>query len=246
MRDESKAIEWLKRVIREKTILGEETKVANIIKEILWEEAGIKSTLVPLDGDENRCNLVAEIKGNKPGPVLAFAGHMDVVPLGEGAWDVEDPFGAEEVNGRIYGRGSSDMKAGLMASVVAMINLKNSGADFSGGLKLFATAGEESGLLGSKQLREQKYADDVDAMIVGEPTQGITFAGHKGVLRIKITTDIEIPEGEKPEPGKNAINYMLKFLENYDKEFKLSDFIVEDPTDRLSLNININPPTNAL
>ncbi|WP_369123792.1 M20/M25/M40 family metallo-hydrolase, partial [[Ruminococcus] torques] len=71
-----------------------------------------------------------------------------------------------------YGRGTTDMKSGLVAAVVAMINLKESGLPLNGTVRLLATVGEEKGELGAGQLAELGYADDMEALVVCEPTGG--------------------------------------------------------------------------
>ena len=82
-------------------------------------ESGIESTIQSVG--HNRANLVARLKGVGNKKSLVFCGHMDTVSVGEIPWEHE-PFGAEEIDGRIYGRGSADMKGGLAALIMAMKN----------------------------------------------------------------------------------------------------------------------------
>ncbi|WP_032452868.1 M20 family metallopeptidase, partial [Klebsiella quasipneumoniae] len=70
---------------------------------------------------EGRCNLIARLPGSKSGKPLAFTGHLDTVPLGNARWQY-DPFGAQMEDGRLYGRGSSDMKAAIAAFAVACVH----------------------------------------------------------------------------------------------------------------------------
>ncbi len=162
MIDNTTAVEWLKEIIRIDSTLGNEKEVADYIK-ILLDDAGIPYEEITYA--EGRTQLVATLEGTGEGKVLGISGHMDVVPVGENEWEY-DPFSATEVDGKIYGRGSSDMKSGVMAAVVAMINLKESGTAFNGKLKLLLTAGEETSAVGSEQLTELGYADYLDALLV--------------------------------------------------------------------------------
>lgn len=118
---------------------------------------------------DHRANLVAEIGHCQTDRVLAFSGHMDTMGQGDKPWHHE-PLGAEIVGDRLYGRGAADMKSGLAAMVVALIELKEEGRLLSGALRLLATAGEELGTTGSHRLERAGLVEDVDALVVGEPT----------------------------------------------------------------------------
>lgn len=120
MENEKDAIQWLQDVIRIPSVDGNETEVALYIKNLL-DEAGIENELV--EYAPGRDNLIATLKKGKGDKVLGLSGHMDVVPIGDKTW-THDPFGGEEVDGKIYGRGASDMKSGLMSMVAALINVK--------------------------------------------------------------------------------------------------------------------------
>ena len=92
---------------------------------------------------EGRCNLIASLPGAKSGKPLAFTGHLDTVPLGNARWQY-DPFGSQMEDGRLYGRGSSDMKAAIAAFAVACVHQRE--AILAGrGAVLLITGGEETG-----------------------------------------------------------------------------------------------------
>ncbi|APC39351.1 M20 family metallopeptidase [Clostridium estertheticum] len=112
-------------------------------------ESGIESTIQSV-GD-NRANLIARIKGTGHKKSLVFCGHMDTVSVGEIPWEHE-PFGAEEIDDRIYGRGSSDMKGGLAALIMAMIEVSKSGITLEGDLIFAATTGEEVDCIGANTM----------------------------------------------------------------------------------------------
>src|SRR3712207_9567583 len=88
-------------------------------------------------------------------PSLMLCGHMDVVPAGGSAWDA-DPFAAELRDGKIYGRGASDMKSGLVAMAVALANLKQEGTPLPGDVLFAATAGEEVDCRGARRFVDRK------------------------------------------------------------------------------------------
>ncbi|KIS03298.1 M20/M25/M40 family metallo-hydrolase [Paucilactobacillus wasatchensis] len=164
--DQQEKIGILSDLIGFRTVGGDETQVANYLIK-LFSDHGIKSQKVKYA--ENRDNLVVQI-GNGQGPVLAFSGHQDVVAEGDlASWD-SDPFKAKITDDRIYGRGTSDMKAGLAAMVIAIIELHENNQALNGTLRFMATIEEEVGELGSHQLLTEGYANDIDALITGEPT----------------------------------------------------------------------------
>src|SRR6266700_3880064 len=101
------------------------------------------------DLGNNRANVVTVLQGSGERPALVFNGHLDVVPVGDTPW-THDPFGGVHVGGRLYGRGTSDMKGGLMAMVMAADALKRAGARLKGDLIVSGVADEETGALGAK------------------------------------------------------------------------------------------------
>src|SRR5688572_28649824 len=119
-------------------------------------------------------NLFAKLSGKRPGKHFCFAGHSDVVPVGrrEG-WSV-DPFGAEIIDGRLYGRGAADMKGAVaaFAAAAARFSVRRNG-DFAGAISLLITGDEEGpSVNGTKPMLPALAADGekFDACLVGEPT----------------------------------------------------------------------------
>ncbi|MFL8888533.1 ArgE/DapE family deacylase [Helcococcus kunzii] len=205
--DKKKSIKVLQDILKIKTENDNEKEVAIYLKNLL-NENGIESELVEFD--EGRCSLVAEIS-NGEGKTLAISGHMDVVNAGnEEEWD-KPPYAGIIENDVIWGRGASDMKSGLAALVLAMIDLHNS-KKFKGKIRLLATVGEEIGELGSKQLTDEGHADNIDAMLIREPVNiGIVYA-HKGSLNYKVTSKGLAAHSSAPETGNNAIENLLKLI----------------------------------
>lgn len=142
-----------------------------------------------------RANVVAR-RGT--GPFRAFTGHIDVVPLGTAPW-TRDPFGGEIVDGRLYGRGACDMKAGVAAMIAAAI------AEPEVPVALYLTGGEETGSHGARALAEAGLLDAATLLVVGEPTANRFLAGHKGALWLRACCHGVTAHGSTPHLGDNAI-----------------------------------------
>ena len=180
---------------------GKEECCADLLREVL-EAAGFSCTLVGLGS--GRTNLVARIGNPGKGPPLCFTGHMDVVPLGMQAWQ-HDPFGAEIVDGCLYGRGSSDMKSGIAAFVCAATKLAPKLHD-TAGMLLLITAGEETGCEGAAALvkNASHLLATAGLLLVGEPTGNKPLQGHKGALWLKAVAKGKTAHGSMPQNGDNA------------------------------------------
>ena len=135
---------------------------------------------------KNRLTLIAERGLNQSIPPIVLTGHFDTVPLGEKPWG-EDPFSGTIKDGKIFGRGSSDMKGGLAAMICASILAFRESAP-QGGVRLIFTAGEEPGCHGAKHLADTNYdLGNASAIIVGEPTSNVPAIGHKGALYLNVS-----------------------------------------------------------
>ncbi|HFI0463537.1 TPA: ArgE/DapE family deacylase [Streptococcus suis] len=205
--NKEQAIDLLQTLLQMETENDQEAQVAQHLKDLL-EAHDIPCQLV--EYSPGRASLVAEISQGE-GPVLGITGHMDVVKAGDPADWTHPPYSGHIEDGVIWGRGASDMKSGLAALVLAMIRVKESG-NFKGTLKLLATVGEEVGELGSKQLTDLGYADQVQAMLIGEPcNMGIIYA-HKGSLNFKVTNKGTAAHSSMPDLGNNAIEKLNQFM----------------------------------
>ncbi|HZJ54018.1 MAG TPA: M20 family metallopeptidase [Myxococcaceae bacterium] len=151
-----------------------------------------------------RASLVAAMPGGSR-PPLCFAGHLDTVPLGAAPW-TRNPFAGETDAGRLYGRGSSDMKSGVAALACAALDLAREGQLRDGGLTLVFVAGEETGCEGAAHLARTAGAlGTAAALVVGEPTGGRPLVGHKGALWLEARTRGVTAHGSMPERGVNAV-----------------------------------------
>jgi succinyl-diaminopimelate desuccinylase len=167
------------------------------------EAAGFRCVFVEMG--EGRANLIARIGGAPDRPPLAFTGHVDVVPLGARVWSVA-PFGGETGNGKVFGRGASDMKSGVAAFVAAAIDLAPRLAT-SPGVVLVVTAGEETGCEGAFHMARTagNVLGQAGALVVAEPTSNRPLVGHRGALWLKAATKGVTAHGSMPDRGVNAV-----------------------------------------
>ncbi len=180
---------------------GNEVEICDYLQDI-FANLGLQ-TKVTSFGDKRR-NLIATIGGNSNRSPIGITGHMDTVPLGSEEWSY-DPFAGTIENGRIYGRGTCDMKGGVAAAICAVQEL---GEDIKNGpgVTFFITGGEETGSDGARDYAEQPNEDrKIGALIVAEPTNLIPLSGHKGVFWVKAVAKGKTAHGSMPEHGENAI-----------------------------------------
>lgn len=171
---------------------------------LLAEECRARGLEVTLDEvAPGRPNLVARLEGG-PGPGLLLLGHTDVVPAGDG-WSF-DPLAGDVVGARLRGRGSTDMKGGLAAAVVAMDTLRRSGVELSGPVELAALVDEEELGLGARHFVADLAPDRHLGCLVAEPTdlQPIVAARGDAYLEIEVT-GLAAHSGN-PADGRNAIH----------------------------------------
>ena len=152
-----------------------------------------------------RPNVVGTLEGRAPGKSLMFCGHLDTVSV-EG---MTSPFDPIERDGRLYGRGSADMKGGVAAMIGAARTLASSGGLESGRLIVAAVVDEEYASIGAEALVSRWHAD---AAVVTEPTDLVVAIGHKGFSWIEVTTKGRAAHGSRPQEGRDAILRMGRVL----------------------------------
>lgn len=197
----SYAVELTRALVRIDTVNppGNEARAIGLVRAEL-EPLGFRCAEAPLG--PGRSSLVARAGGT--GRVLAFTGHVDTVPLGSRAWSV-DPFGGAIIDGRLYGRGSSDMKSGVAAFVAAARDYGRRDEGESG-LLLVITAGEETGCDGARSVAETAgLLGTADALLIGEPTANVPLVGHKGALWLEAAAEGVTAHGSMPQNGVNAV-----------------------------------------
>lgn len=217
--ERERKIQILKDMVNIDSTNGHEEQVANYLQKLLAEH-GIESEKVQYDVD--RASLVSGI-GSSDEKVLAFSGHMDVVDAGDVSKWKFPPFEAAEHEGKLYGRGATDMKSGLAAMVIAMIELHEEKQKLNGKIRLLATVGEEVGELGAEQLTQKGYADDLDGLIIGEPSGHRIVYAHKGSINYTVKSTGKNAHSSMPEFGVNAIDNLLLFYNEVEKFVKSID-----------------------
>ena len=173
------------------------------------------------DNDRHpRWNVIARLESGRPGPTVHFNSHVDVVAPGAG-WS-RDPFGGEVADGRVYGRGTCDMKGGLAASIAAVEALQEAGLTTAGALEVSATADEESGgHAGVAWLAERGWFSParIDHVIIPEPfNRDLVCLGHRGVWWAEIETFGHIAHGSMPFQGDCAVRHMTALVDALERE----------------------------
>jgi len=159
-------------------------------------------------------NLVARLKGNRAGPRLILSGHIDTYPIGDSSSWKTEPFSASIADGRLYGRGSCDMKGGVAAAMAVMRLFATEAQDFPGEI-ILALAGDEEtmGELGTQAMIEDLDFFEGGAVIVpdvGAPQ--VPRCGEKGMLWVRVTSYGRSSHGAHVHRGRNAINTLIQTL----------------------------------
>jgi succinyl-diaminopimelate desuccinylase len=202
---------------------GNERACLELLAEIL-KRAGADTILHPMG--ETRGNLVARIEGGgsqaKP---LCFTGHVDTVPIGLAPWSF-DPFCGTVRDGKLLGRGSTDMKGGVAAFVSAACDYAAS-KERGQPIEMIITSAEETGCEGAIALAKQQTLKEARALVVAEPTSNALANGHKGVLWLKAVFSGRTAHGSMPHLGDNAAYKAAEGL------LALRDFKFDAPSHRL-------------
>lgn len=211
----------LKDLIAINSVNGNEAEVAKYLAD-LFKKHGIESQLDEF-GDK-RANLTVYFgQGDR---VLGVTGHMDTVAIGDRDKWQHDPFTASVDGDRLYGRGAADMKSGLAAQVIALIQLHDDHRLPDGHVRFIATAGEEYGTPGANRLEAAGVAEALVGLLVGEPTSGNVVYAHSGSLNYRIISEGKSVHSSRPEDGKNAIDALVDYCV---KERTLFDQVKKDP-----------------
>lgn len=213
-----------------------------------FEVEMIRAYGTPGDSDKYpRWNMVARREGARTGECVHFNSHIDVVDVGQG-WSF-DPFGGELSDGKIYGRGSCDMKGGLATSIIAVEAFLDTWPDYSGAIEISGTADEETGGFGGvAYLAEKGYfsPERVQHVIIPEPlNKDRVCLGHRGVWWAEIETHGQIAHGCMPFLGDCAVRHMGAVMEEMEKslfpalaEKRTEMPIVPEGAKQSTLNIN--------
>jgi succinyl-diaminopimelate desuccinylase len=164
--------------------------------------------------DLEKPNIVTSLKAPSRGRRLILNGHIDVFPVGSGEGWSRDPWGGELVDGRVYGRGACDMKAGTTASIYAYLVLRELQDELRGGATLTVVSDEESGgRLGSGWLVENVPEALGDCCINGEPSSPYTIRfGEKGILWLRVRVRSAGGHGAYTHTSLNPIKIAAKLI----------------------------------
>lgn len=185
-----------------------EAQIGAYVAEVLGE-IGLNVTLHEIA--PGRVNVVGILKGNQRGRSLLLNAHMDTVGV-EGMQI--DPFGAEIKEGRLYGRGTQDMKGSLAAMIAAAKALADNEVELGGDLIIAAVADEEYASIGTEDLVKRVRAD---AAIVTEPTNLQICVAHRGFIWYEVETIGRSAHGSRYQEGIDANIRMGRFLAQLDR-----------------------------
>ena len=185
---------------------GNERAIVGVCRDAL---APLRAAVTEVERAPGRVSLVAA--GPHPGgearrPTLLVNGHLDVVPIDRAAW-VHDPFAAVLEDGRLYGRGTADMKGGIAAAIVALQTLERAGRVPACNVVFHLVADEErGGALGTRVLLEQGLIT-ADACLVPEPTSLQVCIAERGLMVVDVTIEGRPGHGSAPREGVSAIEH---------------------------------------
>src|SRR6267143_2293683 len=192
---------------------GGEAEIANAIAATL-RQGGLDVEIQEVAA--GRSNVIGILEGRQQGRSLMLCGHMDTV----GVAGMDAPFDPVQKDGRIYGRGSQDMKGGLASMIAAILRIVENGGLAAGRMLLAAVVDEEYASIGADALVTKWKAD---AAVVGEPTDMKIAVGHKGFEWVEVTAEGIAAHGSRPAEGRDAILRMgrvLSRLERLDRELQ--------------------------
>jgi succinyl-diaminopimelate desuccinylase len=191
----SRAADLLAELVRADTVAASEAGLGRRLAGIL-DGAGLAGTFV--DFEPGREQYVGRTGGEAP---LTFTGHLDTVPATPADWSV-DPWAAEVAGDRMVGRGTSDMKAGVAALVLAVADHLSTPHECRG-VQVVLCSGEETGCEGAAAIPREALAPG-GPLVVAEPTANRLVPGHKGAHWMRLSATGRAAHGSAPELGDNA------------------------------------------
>ena len=175
--------------------------------------ATLEALGLPCELDEflpGRANVLARVTGRGEKPALVFSAHLDTTPTGDLPWSF-DPFCGEVVDGRLRGRGASDMKSAAAAFIAAADRLNRRAEPLAGDVILALTAGESSNCLGARHLVAQGFQKEIGAFLCGEPSTLDVIVVEKAILWLEAEARGAIGH-VSGAAGLNAIEMMADFI----------------------------------
>jgi len=189
---------------------GTESRVVRFIAGWVRRELGLEPLLQ--EAAPGRQNLVLTLDSGAPGPCLMLEGHTDVVSEGSREAWTHDPFGGELVEGRIYGRGTCDMKAGVAVALATAKAFRSAGVPWKGKIRLGLVCDEEGMMIGIKSFIRAGHADDVSACLVPEPEENQLCISMKGAIRAVLRVHGRMAHGAMPLSGVNPNTRLARII----------------------------------
>ena len=202
MTDLTGCVEFLQRLIRTQSMPGEEGALADLVVE---EMDGLGYDEVRID---EAGNVIGLVRGAGEAPSVMFNTHLDHVDAGDPAAWPHPPFGATIVDGRVWGRGSVDIKGPLAAQVHGIGHLRDGGAP-PGDVYVTGVVQEEVGGLGARYLAERLQTDLV---LIGEPSSNQLRRGHRGRVELSVHARGRSAHASVPHRGANPLTTTGRFL----------------------------------
>jgi len=185
---------------------GNERAIAGVCRDAL---APYRAAITEVEPAPGRLSLIAAVPhpgGEAPRPTLIVNGHLDVVPVDAAGWE-HDPFRPVLERGRLFGRGTADMKGGIAAAIAALGTLKRAGREPACNVVFHLVADEErGGALGTQVLSERGLVTG-DACLVPEPTSLRVCVAERGLLVADVTVHGRPGHGSSPRDGVSAIEH---------------------------------------
>lgn len=253
-KNQLKGARLLQKLVQEDSIRGNESGAQAVVIE-KCRQLGLKLDIWEIDREElakhpaffcdrhdfhGNPNVVAVLKGTGGGKSIILNGHIDVVPVGaKGAWE-QDPFSGNIQDGKLYGRGSTDMKGGTVALLMALEALIKTEIKLAGDVIFQSVIEEESGGAGTLAAVLRGYT--ADGAIIPEPTNLKIFPKQQGSIWFRITVKGKAAHGGTRYEGVSAIEKSLLVLNRLRQLEKQRNLLITDP---LYKNIPIPIPINV-
>jgi len=208
--NDREVIEVCQALVRIKSVNppGSERAIAEFAAGYL-NKAGLQVELI--EHGAERASVLARLKGSGELPGVLCSAHLDTVPVGVEKW-IRDPFSGDLEEGKVWGRGSADMKGGMAAMMAAGKALVEAGSALRGDLILAFTAGEEVDSLGAAAVAKRQDILPLQAILVSEPSDNEVFIAEKGALWLQIDTYGQTAHGSMPHLGHNALMMMVRLI----------------------------------
>lgn len=239
--NQSKSIELLQKLVQIPSVQGKEAQVQEIVAKKL-SEIGCEVDVWELDGKqlkshpyfyssretfEGSPNVVGILKGSGNGRSVVLNGHIDVVPEGDPNQWTYEPYSGKVADGKLYGRGSTDMKGGNIALIIAMEAIRSLGIQLKGDIIFQSVVEEESGGAGTLAAVLKGYT--ADAAIIPEPTNMKIFPKQQGSKWFRVIVKGRTAHGGTRYHGVSAIDKSMQVIEHIKELEKIRNDRIDEP-----------------